>query len=328
MIATTVPVSLDAVLERARTSIRGFRRVDRAGAPLEVRLKGDEVPECVEVEVLEGGTFCAHRVEPVDGAHFAAFLDGIQESREVAWVGTLPIVRARVGAVVRQREGCRLSTWQTPRIEEGFYASWEGCRELGDLLRDAGFGLREVREAAAPNEQHPSAWLQRAENAVKQDRERIERQLADEFLALGGGPLYIDGPLPNSRTVFESANGVGVVKSHQRLFASGENLMTLLHLGEGERSSVFKATGRHRPAAPASWYLRVRDPAGNGPLWGLVRVEVPFEVFERGGAGAADERSAWVLAEGAPLALPDGRWDTMAYGIRSCEEYLRARFGR
>jgi hypothetical protein len=30
------------------------------------------------------------------------------------------------------------------------------------------------------------------------------------------------------------------------------------------------------------------------------------------------------MAEAAPVALPDGRWDTMAYGIRDCEQYLRS----
>ena len=34
--------------------------------------------------------------------------------------------------------------------------------------------------------------------------------------------------------------------------------------------------------------------------------------------------SRWILAERAPLALPDARWDRMVYGIRDCEEYLRA----
>jgi hypothetical protein len=38
----------------------------------------------------------------------------------------------------------------------------------------------------------------------------------------------------------------------------------------------------------------------------------------------ANEISRWVIAEGAPLALPDGRWDKMAYGIRDTEEFLRA----
>jgi DNA-binding NarL/FixJ family response regulator len=34
--------------------------------------------------------------------------------------------------------------------------------------------------------------------------------------------------------------------------------------------------------------------------------------------------SRWILAEASPLALPDGRWDKMVYGIRDCEEFLRA----
>jgi hypothetical protein len=38
----------------------------------------------------------------------------------------------------------------------------------------------------------------------------------------------------------------------------------------------------------------------------------------------ADDISRWIIAEGAPLALPDGRWDKMAYGIRDTEEFLRA----
>jgi hypothetical protein len=38
----------------------------------------------------------------------------------------------------------------------------------------------------------------------------------------------------------------------------------------------------------------------------------------------ADQLSRWILAEAAPVALPDGRWDKMAYGIRDCEEFLRA----
>jgi hypothetical protein len=38
----------------------------------------------------------------------------------------------------------------------------------------------------------------------------------------------------------------------------------------------------------------------------------------------ADELSRWLLAESSPLAAPDPRWDRMAYGIRSAEEFLRA----
>ena len=38
----------------------------------------------------------------------------------------------------------------------------------------------------------------------------------------------------------------------------------------------------------------------------------------------ADSVSRWILAEAAPLAMPDSRWDKMVYGIRDCEEFLNA----
>ncbi len=39
---------------------------------------------------------------------------------------------------------------------------------------------------------------------------------------------------------------------------------------------------------------------------------------------ARDAASRAVLAEAAPLALPDGRWDKMVYPIRDCEQFLKA----
>src|SRR5205807_10418860 len=96
-------------------------------------------------------------------------------------------------------------------------------------------------------------------------------------------------------------------------------------LKAGERSSVVRVTSRRRTPV-ASWYLRLRDAAGRDPLWGLVRVEVaePKDTSSKSVGTRADEVSRWVLAEALPLSLPDARWDKMVYGIRDCEEFLRA----
>jgi hypothetical protein len=58
----------------------------------------------------------------------------------------------------------------------------------------------------------------------------------------------------------------------------------------------------------------------------LVRVEVaqPAAGGDADVGRRADEVSRWILAEVAPVALPDGRWDKMVYGVRDCEEFLRA----
>ena len=62
-------------------------------------------------------------------------------------------------------------------------------------------------------------------------------------------------------------------------------------------------------------------------MWGLLRVETalpdksePLQSI----AARANLISRWILAESTPLSLPDGRWDKMVYGIRDCEEFLKA----
>jgi hypothetical protein len=65
----------------------------------------------------------------------------------------------------------------------------------------------------------------------------------------------------------------------------------------------------------------MRSATGRDALFGLVRVEA---AITEDLSSRADEISRWIMAEGSPLALPDGRWDKMAYGIRDTEEFLRA----
>jgi hypothetical protein len=160
---------------------------------------------------------------------------------------------------------------------------------------------------------------------VQRDRSALERELAEAWCAEGEGDLFIDGGISESRDVATSRSVVGVVKSHQQLYVHGDDLGTILHLAAAERSSVARVAPRARTPV-ASWYLRLRGATGHDPLWGLVRVEIadPKGASRHDIAARADEVSRWVLAEALPLALPDGRWDKMVYGIRDCEEFLRA----
>ena len=108
----------------------------------------------------------------------------------------------------------------------------------------------------------------------------------------------------------------------QKIYAVDEAIEVVLRLGRAERTSVFLIEPARRTAV-ASWYLRMRDPAGRDPMFALVRVEVAREPAEDITA-RADEVSRWLLAETAPLAMPDARWDRMVYGVRDSEEFLRA----
>jgi hypothetical protein len=160
---------------------------------------------------------------------------------------------------------------------------------------------------------------------VQEDREAAERELAERWCNVEHEPLFIDGGISGSERVAVASCTVGVVKSHRTLYAEGEALQTILALRRGERSSVFRVTSPKRIAV-ASWYLRMRDRAGHDPMWGLVRVEIaqPARVDIDGVRERADTVSRWILAEASPLAMPDARWDKMVYGIRDCEEFLRA----
>jgi hypothetical protein len=111
----------------------------------------------------------------------------------------------------------------------------------------------------------------------------------------------------------------GVVKTHRVLYVEGDAMGVVLGLRRGERSSMLRLTPKW--ATVATWYLRIRETIGHDPFWGLVRVEI---AESRATTERADEISRWILAEASPLALPDSRWDTMVYGIRDCEETLRA----
>jgi hypothetical protein len=167
---------------------------------------------------------------------------------------------------------------------------------------------------------HPAQLRSVAFERVGADRDAAEKQLAELWCIADAEPLFIDGGISGSGRVASASCAIGVVKSHQKLYADGEALGVVMSLRRGERSSVLSIpSARRNPVL--SWYLRLHDPRGHDAMFGLVRVEVsPCEdVAER-----ANEVSRWVLAEASPLSLPDSRWDRMAYGIRDCEQFLRA----
>ncbi|HEY0972308.1 MAG TPA: hypothetical protein VGE02_15165 [Gemmatimonadales bacterium] len=291
-----------------------------------------EPPRLVAASVIEGHALRARRVEGDPEPGFTAFLDGTQQSRTVGYHDGLPIVFGTVAAVVRVRINRRLFTWSAaPVVQRRIYLPAAYLPSaLPALYESRGFEVVDVTAADVHGEipsRHPFALLERAVHMVQEHRERAEEGLAERWCRLEGSPIFIDGGVSRSEIVARAGCAVGVVKSHRTLYVEGEALERVFRLRRGERSSVFRvASSRRTPVA--SWYLRLRDPAGHDPLWGLVRVEAadpahtgePLEELTR----RADRVSRWILAEAAPLALPDGRWDRMVYGIRDCEEFLRA----
>jgi hypothetical protein len=291
-----------------------------------------ELPRLIAAPLLEDDAMRARAV-PSRGADsaapvFAAFLDGTQASRAFAYADGLPLVHGRVAAVVRERRDRRLSTWRHT-VAARVYAArrwlprvWNDALDsLGIEVVDTFADALSASGDAAP--EHPFAVRDAAMQQVKNHRGLAERELAEAWCRERDGELlFVDGGISASERLASHGGVVGVIKSHRTLYAEGGAMQTVLALGAGERSSVFRVTSPKR-AAVASWYLRLRDARGREPMWGLVRVEV--SLAGRAPLGArADEISAAILREAAPAALPDPRWHAMAYGIRDCEEFLRA----
>lgn len=294
----------------------------------DARRKAEQPPVLATPSLIGGGALCAIRVAPERGARqesgFTGFLDGAQGVHVVNHCDGVPIVWATVSAAVRVRENRRLVAWRShaPVVERRYYIPLRYLDDIPPSFRDD----PRVVDTARPDpsgsfpSRHPAALLERAMQKIQQDREALEQRLAEAWCEAEASALYVDGSITASALVASSRLAIGVIKSHNTLYAEGDAFRVVVGLRAGERSSVFRVAPKTRNPV-ASWYVRVRSATGRDALFGLVRVEASLtdDLPAR-----ADEISRWIIAEGSPLALPDGRWDKMSYGIRDTEEFLRA----
>lgn len=319
----------------AREALRVLRELRAHGATPAATRADDDTP--LEFSALDGDPPRLQAATPIEGdrlavrelaeppiAGFHAFLDGVQNSRVVErWSTGMPVVHGTVAAVVRVRVERELSTWRdAPLIARALYLPVSLVADGSvDAMRAAGLDVVDTIDGAvgAPV-RHPAELIALARTAVQRKRESLEIALAEQWCLEGDGPLYVDGGIAASGAAAQHEHAVGVVKSHRTLYAEGDAVDTVLALPEGARTTGFEIRSPRRTGV-ASWYLRLRDARGRDPFFGLVRVEIARSHFS---TERADLVSRWVLAERAPVSLPDRRWSTMAYGIRSCEEYLRA----
>jgi hypothetical protein len=319
-----ISVSIDAL--RAIQSLLPDVEVVQSDAPADDSYGGaySEAPCIAAAECVEGRVLRAHRVIGEPEVRFAAFLDGIQRARIVCHSIGVPIVEGMVAAAIRVRLDRRFTTWghASPVVARRLYMPIAFLRcEVREQV--AGFEIVDTSYEPGKNRlvsRHPGALRAVAFERVGQNRADAERTLAELWCADGAEPLFVDGGISGSARVAASSCAVGVIKSHQKLYADGDALDVLMSLRSGERSSVFSPSSDRRTPV-MSWYLRLRDPRGHDAMFGLLRIEAAT-----GGdvSARANEISRWVLAEAAPLSLPDSRWDRMSYGIRDCEQFLRS----
>ncbi|MGD2215592.1 MAG: hypothetical protein PVJ64_02500 [Gemmatimonadales bacterium] len=275
-----------------------------------------------EAEIVEGdGSFATYSVGSPLESRFEFFLDGIEHTRICGYFGIVPIVHGYVAAVIRGRSERAFTTWAA--VEEEILAFPHALLPPHRFLE---LGLPEAAlldSQADAADRHPIRLAELGRSAVKLHRSSVERRLARRWAAEspGAGWLLVDGPLAIDPGLLKSGRAAGLVKSHRTQFLPPSEMEAVLRMGAGQRSSVFKPV-RPEVGEVYSWYFRLRPPGGHDIYWALARIEgrADPETIE-----GADELSRWLLAETAPLALPDPRWHVLLYPIRDCEQYLRAR---
>jgi hypothetical protein len=244
-----------------------------------------------------------------------AYLDGIQQSEIIGYVGSSPLFAAEIAAAVRERRDRRLHT-----VVEGRRVVILGRPAALAAARGA-LGTLETIPLPDDEPTHPLRDLFNAGAAVDHARGALEIVVGDQYRERCTGWLVVDGTLAVSPRWAADARMVAISKSHSILPFEGIELEQYLRLPCGHRSSVYAPPTR--TLAPVrAWGLRLWPWEGKDLLHGLVRVEVASanESTEQ-----ANLISRWILADRAPLSAPDRRWDRLLYGMYSVDQYLKAR---
>jgi hypothetical protein len=282
----------------------------------------DAAPPAVDVEMVEDADLQARPVAPGPAPGGVSFLDGIQQWKVIGYDGVQPIALAYVAAAVRRRgPDRRMST-----------AAWAArtlviapTQVLGEarrgVLEAVGLELVAVEADAATQPAHVLEALRRE---VHRARAGLERKLGEQTVRTLDAEawLVVDGQLAVSAALAKHPRTVGVIKSHGAQFLSGRHLERALTIAAAHRTSVFRVRGGHGRTEVDSWYLRLWPWEGRDLHYGLIRVEVARD-GDPGTRAAA--MSGWLLAERAPLAAPDARFDRLLYPIHDVEAYLRSR---
>jgi hypothetical protein len=308
---TRAPSSTWTQLRRALTA-RGFTPATWIPAAAEGRAEEATIQPA---ERVEAGPLTGRAVGPAEPwDERVAFLDGTQRYEVMAYAGASPVVVAEIGAAVLERRARQLHVAGVQRQRLVL-----ARREVLEQLR----GAVESRLCIAlPDDDpvHPVRDFQLARREIDRARGRLEVKVGSEYRAASDTWIVLDGSLSESPHWAADARMLGITKSHATLPFADQELEQYLRLPAGHRSPVFRPAGRE--FAPVySWALRLWPWEGKDLLHGLIRIEARAAAET---VAQADQISRWLLAERSPVSTPDPRWDRLLYGIRACEEYLRA----
>lgn len=303
--------------------------VASGGQPLELALDQQGASRQYAT-VIEGEdrTLQTRPITPAARSCFTHFLDGVQQSAVVMYIGeAVPVIYGHTAAVIRERrDDGTMTTWRQPKSKEALYFPFDLVHEEDlQAILEAGVDCCDTGSTSPEAVRTLAGIYEQGMNAVRISRAHLERELLAEWqAAYANDPdawLAVDGSLRELTRIRETAgNVVGVVKDCRTPYFGWADQARIFALPAGHRTTVFQTP--HIATDPVhSWYQRLWDNTRRDLLFGLIRVEVPARPDS---IALADTISAWLHAERSPISTPDPRWDRLIYPIHDCEQFLKS----
>jgi hypothetical protein len=213
------------------------------------------------------------------------FIDGKDVGRTVAWLQTrlgypIPVRLAEIGAVVMEKKQRQLQR-RFDLVERvvSFAVNpfpWDEVESFAISLREQGMRLLPCQPNALT---YSFEEMRRsAQNRTKDEMERLERQA----LALyHDQPVLVDGRLSARVAAFDtnSAPVVGMIKKHSRNYLHAGGWQLLYEMEAGQRTPAFLI--EVKSVEFVSWYVRFSGQYGEIPDYGIVRLEIARQFFEK-----------------------------------------------
>jgi hypothetical protein len=219
------------------------------------------------------------------------FIDGCHSGETVAWLQDaahhpIPVRLAEIGGVCMRIEGRSLRREfalverVVSLIVDPF--PWHEIETFADAL--AGMNLRLLPATLPKIDEERRGLTYDFERMREQTRVRsqYEMEVLEELVLCQDPdtPSLIDGRLGRMQQRELSAYDIiGVIKQQRENYLHPQGWQVLYSLEPGQRTPAFRLPSKHLPVV--SWYLKLDGARGAMPNWGIVRVEISCDHFER-----------------------------------------------
>jgi hypothetical protein len=231
--------------------------------------------------------------EPLDPAAMPLrFIDGCHAGETVAWLcdaahHPIPVRLAEIGGVCMRIDGRTLSR-EFVHLERVVSLildpfPWHEVESFATALRKYEFRLLPANQPIIAEGKRGLVYDYEQMRHQAHIRIQYEMEVLEELALFQNleGLSLVDGPLRagHHRMNLSAYDVVGVIKRHCENYLHAQGWRAYYQLEPGQRTPAFQLRSKDLPVV--SWYLKLDGAHGAMPNWGIVRVEISVEHFER-----------------------------------------------